>query len=48
MVRIGHRMVQINPYDAEKHVWVVDDMRHVIFKFTHDGKQLVQTIGVLD
>jgi hypothetical protein len=27
---------------------VVDDMRHVIFRFTHDGKTLVQTIGVLD
>jgi hypothetical protein len=27
---------------------VVDDMRHVIFRFTHDGKKLVQTIGVLD
>ena len=23
-------------------------MRHVIYRFTHDGKQLVQTLGVLD
>jgi peptidylamidoglycolate lyase len=38
--------VYINPYDAQKHVWVVDDYRHAIFKFTHDGKQLVQTLGV--
>ena len=38
--------VYVNPYDAEKHVWVVDDYRHAIFKFTHDGKQLVQTLGV--
>jgi peptidylamidoglycolate lyase len=37
--------VTINPYDPEKHVWVVDDYRHAIFKFTNDGKQLVQTIG---
>jgi peptidylamidoglycolate lyase len=37
--------VYINPYDAQKHVWVVDDYRHAIFKFTHDGKQLVQTLG---
>ena len=38
--------VFINPYDAEKHVWVVDDRQHAVYKFTNDGKQLVQTIGV--
>ncbi|HSR08520.1 MAG TPA: hypothetical protein VLM42_15315 [Bryobacteraceae bacterium] len=37
--------VTINPYDPEKHVWVVDDHMHAIYKFTHDGKELVQTIG---
>jgi len=37
--------VAINPYDPEKHVWIVDDHMGVIYKFTHDGKQLVQTIG---
>jgi len=37
--------VAINPYDPEKHVWVVDDHMHAIYKFTHDGKQLVQTLG---
>ncbi len=37
--------VTINPYDPEKHVWVVDDHMHAIYKFTHDGKTLVQTIG---
>ncbi len=37
--------VAINPYDPEKHVWIVDDHMHAIYKFTHDGKQLVQTIG---
>jgi hypothetical protein len=37
--------VTINPYDPDKHVWVVDDHMHAIYKFTHDGKQLVQTIG---
>ena len=37
--------VYINPYDPEKHVWVVDDYSHAIFKFTNDGKQLAQTIG---
>ncbi len=37
--------VYVSPYDAQKHVWVVDDHMHAIYKFTNDGKQLVQTIG---
>jgi peptidylamidoglycolate lyase len=37
--------VYISPYDATKAVWVVDDYRHAIFKFTNDGKTLLQTIG---
>jgi DNA-binding beta-propeller fold protein YncE len=37
--------VYISPYDAQKYVWIVDDHTHAIYKFTHDGKQLVQTIG---
>jgi hypothetical protein len=37
--------VYVSPYDREKHVWVVDDHTHAIYKFTNDGKQLVQTIG---
>ncbi|MEQ1573220.1 MAG: hypothetical protein ABL993_03135 [Vicinamibacterales bacterium] len=37
--------VYISPYDPEKHVWVVDDHMHAIYRFTNDGKQLVQTIG---
>jgi len=37
--------VAINPYDPEKHVWVVDDHMHAIYKFSHDGKTLVQTLG---
>jgi peptidylamidoglycolate lyase len=41
----GPHKVAINPYDPEKHVWVVDDMVHQIFKFTNDGKQLVLTLG---
>jgi hypothetical protein len=44
----GAHAVYINPYDPERHVWLIDDMRHVIFKFTNDGKKLVQTIGKLD
>ncbi len=36
-----------NPYDPEKHVWVVDDHNMAIFEFTNDGKQLVKTIGTV-
>jgi peptidylamidoglycolate lyase len=36
-----------NPYDPEKHVWVVDDgPGHAVYKFTNDGKSLVLTLGV--
>ncbi|HSG92057.1 MAG TPA: hypothetical protein VLA56_22775 [Pseudomonadales bacterium] len=37
--------VTINPYDPEKNVWIVDDHKHVIHKFTNDGSTLLQTIG---
>jgi hypothetical protein len=37
--------VYVNPYDAEKHVWVVDDHSHAVFKFTSDGRRMVQTLG---
>src|SRR5690606_24500650 len=37
--------VAVSPYDPEKHVWIVDDHKHVIHKFTNDGKTLVQSIG---
>ena len=37
--------VTINPYDPDKHIWIIDDWAHQVFKFTHDGKQLVLTLG---
>ena len=40
--------VYINPYDPDKAVWVVDDYKEAIFKFSHDGKKLLQTIGTPD
>ncbi len=40
--------VYVSPYDPDKHVWIVDDFRHAIFKFTNDGKTLVQTIGTFN
>ena len=41
----GPHKVKISPYDAERHVWVIDDLRQQIFKFTRDGKRLVMTLG---
>ena len=38
--------VHINPYDPDKHVWIVDDFAHAIYKFTNDGKEIIQTLGV--
>ncbi len=37
--------VHVNPYDPEKHIWIVDDYAHAIYKFTNDGKEIVQTLG---
>jgi DNA-binding beta-propeller fold protein YncE len=41
----GPHKIKINPYDPEKHVWIVDDERQQIFKITHDGQKLVMTLG---
>ena len=41
----GPHHIKINPYDPEKHVWIIDDDLQQIFKFTNDGKKLVMTIG---
>jgi NHL repeat-containing protein len=41
--------ITINPYDPDKAVWFVDDHKHVVYKFSHDGsKQLARygTYGV--
>ena len=40
----GPHKIKMNPYDANKHVWIIDDQLHVIYKFTYDGK-LVMTLG---
>jgi hypothetical protein len=40
----GPHKIKMNPYDADKHVWIIDDQLHVIYKFTYDGK-LVMTLG---
>ena len=38
--------VHVNPFDPDKHIWIVDDFAHAIYKFTNDGKEIVQTLGV--
>jgi len=37
--------VYISPYDPEKRVFIVDDYRQAVFIFSHDGKQLLKTLG---
>ena len=37
----GPHKVKISPFDPDRHVWVVNDSMHQIYKFTNDGKQLV-------
>ncbi len=39
-----HRVV-MNPYDAERNVWLIDDGAHSIYKFSNDGKKLLMTLG---
>lgn len=37
--------VLVNPYDPERHVWVVDEGTHQITKFTNDGKKIAMQLG---
>lgn len=39
-----HRVL-INPYDPQRHVWLVDDGAHKVYKFTNDGKTVVMSLG---
>ncbi|MBM4183573.1 MAG: hypothetical protein FJ207_05025 [Gemmatimonadetes bacterium] len=42
----GPHQIKMSPYDQEKHVWIIDDQLHMIYKFTYDG-QLVYSHGEL-
>lgn len=42
----GPHKILMNPYDPEKHIWIVDDDMHEINIFTHDGTHIVKTMGV--
>ena len=39
--------IRIDPNDPDQHVWVVNDGKHVIHKFSNDGQRLVMTLGVM-
>jgi peptidylamidoglycolate lyase len=36
-----HRIL-VSPYDSQRHIWLVDDGAHSIYKFTRDGKLVMQ------
>ena len=38
----GPHQIKISPYDPQKHVWIIDDQLHIIYKFTYDGKLVSQ------
>ena len=42
----GPHQIKISPYDPEKHVWIIDDQLHMIYRFTYDG-QLQMSKGEL-
>jgi len=42
----GPHQIKISPYDKAKHVWIIDDQLHMIYRFTYDGK-LVHSKGQL-
>jgi peptidylamidoglycolate lyase len=37
--------VEISPYDAEKHVWIIDREGQQIVKLTNDGKRVAMVVG---
>jgi peptidylamidoglycolate lyase len=39
-----HRVL-MDPYDPQRHIWLVDDGAHMVYKFTNDGKTLVMSLG---
>src|SRR5258706_361530 len=41
----GPHKIKMNPYDPDKHVWIIDDQLHMIYKFTYDMKRIVMTLG---
>jgi len=42
----GPHKIKISPYDPQHRVWVVGETKNVVYVFSNDGKQLLQTLGV--
>jgi len=42
----GPHKIMISPYDPQRRVWVVAETKNVVYVFSNDGKQLLQTLGV--
>ena len=42
----GPHKIRISPYDPQHRVWVVGETKNVIYVFSNDGTQLLQTLGV--
>ena len=40
----GPHQIKINPYDPDRHLWVIDDLLHVVYKISQEGK-VVQQFG---
>jgi hypothetical protein len=40
----GPHHIRISPYDPERHLWVIDDLLHVIYKITQKG-EVVMRLG---
>ncbi len=41
----GPHRIRVSPYDPERRVWVVNETRHQIFVLSHDGSELLMTLG---
>jgi peptidylamidoglycolate lyase len=37
--------ITMNPYDSDKHIWIIDGATQQAMEFSHDGKDLVFTVG---
>ena len=41
----GPHRLRMNPYDAEKKLWLIDETGHIIYVCSNDGEQLLMTLG---
>jgi hypothetical protein len=41
----GPHRIRISPYDPQQRVWVINETFSQIYVFSHDGKQLLMTLG---